>query len=209
MGSRSSPNRLTVSPQPPPPDRLRPSPKFGDSSGPRHPDTLATQLDTTMLLVNLGLSDEAVRMLQQMEPHLLGWIGQELYSTEAGAERRQLVSSQATFQDVVLTLATMQGSGDARRLAGTVMLRFKLLQGEEEAYRARLTRRSQDPGVRRGARPARSTSAAGDRGQAAGARRGQPGLQGPSARLDRQPRRSAGGSAGRRRSGRIPPIPAG
>ena len=32
MGSRSSPNRLTVSPQPPPPDRLRPSPKFGDSS---------------------------------------------------------------------------------------------------------------------------------------------------------------------------------
>jgi len=48
----------------------------------------------------------------------------------------------------VLALATTQGSGDARRLAGTVMLRFKLLQGEEEAYLARLTRRSQDPRVR-------------------------------------------------------------
>ncbi len=123
-----------------------------------------------MLLVNLGLSDEAVRMLQQMEPHLLGWIGQELYSTEAGAERRQLVSSQATFQDVVLTLATMQGSGDARRLAGTVMLRFKLLQGEEEAYRARLTRRSQDPGVR-----ALADEVGKLRSTLAGAARGAPG----------------------------------
>src|SRR5260221_14532570 len=34
MGLRSSPSRPTVSPQPPPPDRLRPSPKFGDSSPP-------------------------------------------------------------------------------------------------------------------------------------------------------------------------------
>ncbi|WGD55405.1 hypothetical protein QA641_16910 [Bradyrhizobium sp. CB1650] len=38
--------------------------------------------------------------------------------------------------------------GDAHRLAVTVMLRFKILQGEEEAYLARLTRRSQDPRVR-------------------------------------------------------------
>jgi CHAT domain-containing protein len=44
----------------------------------------------------------------------------------------------------VLTLATAAGDSDARRLAATVMLRFKLLQGEEEAYLARLARRSQD-----------------------------------------------------------------
>ncbi|WP_354119947.1 CHAT domain-containing protein [Bradyrhizobium sp. LA6.12] len=119
-----------------------------EALGPRHPTTLRTQLNMTGLLVNSGHSNEAVGMLQQMERHLLGWIGQELYSTEAGAVRRHLVSSQATFQDVVLTLATTQRSGDASRLAGTVMLRFKLLQGEEEAYLARLTRRLQDPRVR-------------------------------------------------------------
>jgi CHAT domain-containing protein len=123
-----------------------------------------------VLLVNSGHSDEAVRMLQQMEPQLLGWIGQELYSTEAGAVRRQLVSSQAAFQNAVLTLATTQGSGEARRLAGTVMLRFKLLQGEEEAYLARLTRRSQDPRVR-----ALADEVGKLRATLAGAARGAPG----------------------------------
>jgi CHAT domain-containing protein/Flp pilus assembly protein TadD len=117
--------------------------------GPRHPHTLATQLNMAALLVNLDRRAEAVRTLQQMESNLLGRIGQELYSTEAGAVRRQIVSSQATFQDVALSLAMTESSGGARRLAGTVMLRFKLMQGEEEAYLARLTRRSQDLQVQR------------------------------------------------------------
>src|SRR5262249_31174818 len=116
--------------------------------GPRHPQTLVMQLNMVALLVNLDRRGEAVRMLQQMEPNLLGWIGQELYSTGAGTVRRQLVSSQAKFQDVVLSLTREEGSSDARRLAGTMMLHFKLLQGEEEAYLAHLTRRSQDPRVR-------------------------------------------------------------
>jgi CHAT domain-containing protein len=80
-----------------------------------------------------------------MEPNLLDWVGGEVHSTEAGAVRRQLVSSQAAFQNVVLSLATAES--ESRRLAGTVMLRFKVLQGEEEAYLARLTRQSQDPQV--------------------------------------------------------------
>ena len=141
-----------------------------EALGPRHPDTLATQLNMVVLLVNLDRRAEAVRTLQQMEPNLLGWIGQELYSTEAGAVRRQLVSSQATFQDVALSLATAERSGDARRLAGSVMLRFKLLQGEEEAYLARLARRSQDPRVRTLADEVGKLRTA-----VAGAARGEPG----------------------------------
>jgi hypothetical protein len=43
-----------------------------------------------------------------MEPNLLAWVGQELYSTEGGAVRRQLVSRQAGFQDVVLTLGPVR-----------------------------------------------------------------------------------------------------
>jgi CHAT domain-containing protein len=116
--------------------------------GVRNPQTLKLQLNSAMLRVNQGRSAEAVRQLQQMEPHLLEWIGQEFYSTEAGTARRQLVSSQATFQDVVLTLATAEKRGEVSRLAGNVILRFKLLQSEEESYLAHLTRRSQDPQVR-------------------------------------------------------------
>src|SRR5262249_25072831 len=116
--------------------------------GIRDPQKLKLQVNSVMLQVNQGRSAEAVRTLQQMEPRLLGWIGQELYSTETGAVRRRLVSSQAPFQDVVLTLAIAENSGEARRLAGNVMLRFKLLQSEEETYLPRQTRRSQDPQVR-------------------------------------------------------------
>jgi CHAT domain-containing protein len=86
--------------------------------------------------------------LQQIQSHLLGWIGQELYTTETDAVRRRLVSSQAPFQDAVLNLAMEENSSEARRVAGNVMLRFKLLQSEEESYLARITRRSQDPQMR-------------------------------------------------------------
>jgi CHAT domain-containing protein/Tfp pilus assembly protein PilF len=121
--------------------------------GPRHPETLKIQLVRAIFQMKQDQRAEAVRTLQEMEPNILGWIGQELHSTQAGIVRRQLVSSQASFQDVVLTLATAGGisdaavRSDARRLAATVMLRFKLLQGEEEAYLARLARRSPDPRV--------------------------------------------------------------
>jgi hypothetical protein len=120
-------------------------------AGLRHPLTLGSQLGLATLLVKTDQRAEAIQILQQMEPNLLGWIGQELHSTEAGAVRRRLVSSQATiqalYQDMILSLATAAKGSDARRLAATVMLRFKVLQGEEEAYLARLARRSQNPRV--------------------------------------------------------------
>jgi tetratricopeptide (TPR) repeat protein len=119
-----------------------------DVLGPHHPDTLVSQLNLVVVLVNRDQREAASRELQKMETNLLDWIGQEVHSTEAGAVRRRLLSSQATFQDVALSLATTGGSPDDRRLASTVMLRFKGLQGEEEAYLARLTRRSGDPHVR-------------------------------------------------------------
>jgi CHAT domain-containing protein/tetratricopeptide (TPR) repeat protein len=117
--------------------------------GPRHPDTLSTQLGMVTLLISQGQLAKGAQMLKEMEPNLLGWVGQEIHSTVAGAVRRQLVSSQAAFQDAVLTMATAKESGkEARRLAATVILHFKVLQGEEEAYLARLTRQSQLPQVR-------------------------------------------------------------
>jgi hypothetical protein len=49
---------------------------------------------------------------------------------------------------MVLTLATTKASGEATRLAASVMLHFKYVQGEEEAYLAGLSRRSPDLQVR-------------------------------------------------------------
>jgi CHAT domain-containing protein/tetratricopeptide (TPR) repeat protein len=121
----------------------------GETLGPRHPQTLATQLNMVRLLVSLDRRAEAVEALRQMEPNLLGWIGQELYSTESGAVRSQMVSSHARFQDVVLSLATTAGDSDARRLAAALMLHFKVLQGEEEAWLAHLARRSLDRRVQK------------------------------------------------------------
>jgi CHAT domain-containing protein len=111
--------------------------------GPRHPNSISMQLKMAEFLASQNRDSEAVRMLQEMEPNLLTWIGQELYSTVTGSARRNLVSSHADFQNVVLSIAIAKGGDDAVRLAGTVMLHFKVVQGEEEAYLARLTRSSE------------------------------------------------------------------
>src|SRR6266436_120986 len=103
-------------------EALRTSRKLGA----RHPTTLTVQLGAVNLLVNQKQRPKAVRTLQQMEANLLGWIGQEFYSSAADAVRGQLATSQVGFQDAVFTLATMKKSNaDARKLAGRVMLRFK------------------------------------------------------------------------------------
>ena len=116
--------------------------------GPRHPDTLSSQLDMIIDLVKQRREAEASPLLGQMEQNALAWLGQELYSTRAGEGRRRLARGQMTYQDLVMSLATAQRSADAQRLAADVMLHFKLVQGEEEAYLARLTRRSANPQVR-------------------------------------------------------------
>jgi CHAT domain-containing protein/Tfp pilus assembly protein PilF len=115
--------------------------------GPRHPDTLRAQLNSVFLLANLGRSGEALQRLREMEPSMLAWAGSELFSAEAERVRRQLVVPQATFQDIVLSLALREQTTAAQQLAGTVMLRWRQWQGEEEAYLARLLRRSEDPKV--------------------------------------------------------------
>jgi hypothetical protein len=101
-----------------------------------------------VLLVNRGRVADALTQLRRMEPQRLAWAGAELYSTEQGRVRRQLFRAESTLQDIVLTLALRDGGSAAIELAGDVMLRWKHLQGAEEAYLARLVRRSRDPRVR-------------------------------------------------------------
>jgi CHAT domain-containing protein len=57
------------------------------------------------------------------------------------------VVSQSTFQNVVFTLALRQASPEFLAFAADVLVRWKQVQGEEEAFMARLVRTSGDPAL--------------------------------------------------------------
>jgi CHAT domain-containing protein/Flp pilus assembly protein TadD len=114
--------------------------------GAAHPHTLLIHLNSA---VNLGAQerwDEAAERVRQMEPHLLTWLGAELYSTEAEAVRRQLAGNQASYQHLALSLGVMENAGTSMRaLAASAVLRFKGLQAEEEGNLASIVREGKDP----------------------------------------------------------------
>ena len=145
-----------------------------DVLGERHPLTLAVMLNTIGNLAALEKPDRAVSLLRQMQPFLLDRLAAELYSTEDVRVRRGLVASQSNFQDMALSLAiAFPHAADAGRVAALSLLRFKGLLAEEEAYLARLSRRSDSPSVQQAAEALtdrRQQLAAAYQGQADGGR---------------------------------------
>ncbi len=109
--------------------------------GPEHPDALATQLSYTVNLVNLKQPKRALQLLERMEPRLLELAALQLRHTRQESVRRLFLWKQSNFQDVVLTLALSNPEPEYLDLAAKVMLRWKQIQGEEEAFLARLVRR--------------------------------------------------------------------
>jgi len=109
--------------------------------GLEHPDTLSTQLDYTINLVSLKQPKRALQLLERMEPRLLELAALQLRHTRQERVRRMFLTSQLNFQDVVLTLASRHLEPEYFDLAAKVMLRWKQIQGEEEAFLARLVRR--------------------------------------------------------------------
>jgi CHAT domain-containing protein/Tfp pilus assembly protein PilF len=109
--------------------------------GPEHPETLLVQLNYAVNLVNLKQPKRASQLLERMEPRLLELAALRLRHTRQESVRRLFLSSQSNFQNVVLTLALSQPKSDYFGLAAKVMLRWKQVQGEEEAFLARLVRR--------------------------------------------------------------------
>ena len=118
--------------------------------GPEHPETLAVQLDYTGTLVNLEQPKRALQLLERMEPRLLELTALQLRHTQQERVRRRFLTSQSNFQDAVLTLALSHPEPEYFNLAAKVMLRWKQIQGEEEAFLARLVRRrgGQDTEIR-------------------------------------------------------------
>ena len=109
--------------------------------GPEHPFTLKVQLNYTVTLVNLKQPKRALQLLERMEPRLLELVPLQLHHTRQESVRRLFLTSQSNFQDAVLTLALSHPEPDYLDLAAKVMLRWKQIQGEEEAFLARLVRR--------------------------------------------------------------------
>ena len=114
---------------------------YGKVLGPEHPDTLAAYLNYVALLINLKQPKRALQLLERMEPRLLELAALQLRHTRQERVRRRFLTSQSNFQDVMLTLALSHPEPEYFDLAAKVMLRWKQIQGEEEAFLARLVRR--------------------------------------------------------------------
>lgn len=111
--------------------------------GLQHPRTLRVHMNHARLLVAMGQVEKATEGLRQIGDQLFEWTVDELYSIQKARVRRQLLFSQADFQDVVLSLAILHPLPDIIRLAADTMLRWKRVQGEEEAFIENLVNRSQ------------------------------------------------------------------
>lgn len=117
--------------------------------GPTHPTTLSYELNEAVNLAALGRFAGAARRLQDVQTPMLTRLGAEFYTSEAASVRGRLFASQATYQDIVFSLALLpQTDSAAAGLAVSAVLRLKGAQTEEEAHLARIARRSRNPRVR-------------------------------------------------------------
>jgi tetratricopeptide (TPR) repeat protein len=113
--------------------------------GAEHPDTLRVQLNYAVLLVNRDQPQRALQQLKLLEPRLLAFAGVQLHTTLQEQVRREFLLSQSSFQDDVFTLAVQQKDlPEFRAFAAEVLLRWKQVQRDEDAYLAGLLRTSKD-----------------------------------------------------------------
>ena len=118
----------------------------GDRLDDENPATLSTSIELARLLIETGRFEEAARRLNRIGPRLLRWAGGQLQSTRQARVKRLLLNRQSRYQNIVLDLARRNQGGDlAVRLAADVVLRWKGMAGDEEAYLARLMHRTRDP----------------------------------------------------------------
>ena len=116
--------------------------------GEENPSTRSIYTNSVLNFVAAKQFEKAASLEKQMEQSLLSWLGAELYNTEATSARRTLVDSQANFQDVALTFALLAcGNDEAVRNAASIVLHFKGLSLEENAYLSHLAREGADPRV--------------------------------------------------------------
>ncbi|WP_089936149.1 CHAT domain-containing tetratricopeptide repeat protein [Candidatus Entotheonella palauensis] len=116
--------------------------------GTSHPHTLTVQLNYITLLINLYKERDALLLLKNMEAHLFTYIITQLDTLSKERVRRRFQLSTSLFQNIVFSLAHRKPSSETTRFAARVLLQWKQIQAEEEAYIAQLVRTTQDPRIR-------------------------------------------------------------
>ncbi len=120
-----------------------------DLLGKEHPDTIDAMLHHAVCLINLKKFRIAFLSLETMEQRLLARSGHLLHSTQKERVKRLFFETKTSFQDVVFTLAGLYNSKDVSRFAANVTLRWKHIQGDEQAFIAKLTQTSNDPQIKK------------------------------------------------------------
>ena len=115
--------------------------------GEKHPDTLTSHLNYAVCLINLKQEKRALTLLKKMEKSMLKRADLLFYSLQKERVRRKFFFSTSTFQSAIFTLAQKHPTPDTFRLAADVILRWKQMQVEEEAFIANLVQQSQDPDI--------------------------------------------------------------
>jgi len=111
------------------------------SLGEHHPTTIEIMQAIAELRALQKKAGEAATMLTRMDRAFLPWLLGEVYWTQSASVRRRVVGSQSRFQEVALLIALQHpNSRPVQDAASSAILRYKGLQGEEEAALARLVR---------------------------------------------------------------------
>ncbi|MCP4345555.1 MAG: tetratricopeptide repeat protein, partial [Desulfobacterales bacterium] len=113
--------------------------------GKEHPNSLQFQLNHIVLLIIMNKARSAFRSMKSMEHQLLSRSFQELYTTSADRIRRKFLENISNFQDTVFSFALKYPESEYLQYAADVMLRWKGVYAEENAYQQRFLNISNDP----------------------------------------------------------------
>ncbi|MCP4347069.1 MAG: CHAT domain-containing protein, partial [Desulfobacterales bacterium] len=113
--------------------------------GKEHPNTISSQLNYFGLLINKKEFSPAFHLLEQTEARLLTRSFQQLYTTSDERIRRLFLRTISNFQDIVLSFARQYPNAEHHKYATDVILRWKQVYAEEEAFQHRMLQVSHDP----------------------------------------------------------------
>ncbi len=116
-----------------------------DIKGAEHPATITCLTNLTVCLINMKKYVNALQLLKKIEQRLLTRSHHLLYSTQKEMVRRKFFNEETNFQDAIFTFASLYDSKELSKFAANVELRWKQIQGEEQAFISKLVQTSNDP----------------------------------------------------------------
>ena len=113
------------------------------------PQVESIQASYAGLLAHLGNSSTALALMSSLDSDLMGIWHSFVYGTPQESLRRHLVGMSSDLPSMTVSLALLMKTEAAARAAANVMLRWKHMLGEEEAFLAHFARTAEEPEVRK------------------------------------------------------------